>query len=149
MEQQNVYNLINFNEAAFDQKNVPPIVGGPGSLYTGVGQCSAYSTVINAFSAHPRPRRHRSIITTRLERFRRWQCQPDPQSTDSDLGPDGLFRHAWLPCLPAAEPGLSHYIDDAAMQTGTSGTICDISTSNPTTGIVNTPIAAYSDRQHH
>ena len=49
MEQQNVYNLINFNLAAFDQKNVPPIVGGPGSLYTGVGQSSAYSTVINAF----------------------------------------------------------------------------------------------------
>ncbi len=49
LEQQNVYNLVNFNRGSFDQVNVPPIVGGPGSLYTGVGQCSSYSTIISAF----------------------------------------------------------------------------------------------------
>ena len=49
LEQQNVYNLVNFQRGAFDQVNVPVIVGGPGSLYSGVGQCSAYSTVISTF----------------------------------------------------------------------------------------------------
>src|SRR5262249_14719989 len=41
MDQQNVYNMINFNMSSFDQKNVPPAVGGPGSLFPGVGQNSA------------------------------------------------------------------------------------------------------------
>ncbi len=49
LEQQNVYNLINFSRGAFDQINVPPFTPNSGSLYTGVGQCSAYSTVINTF----------------------------------------------------------------------------------------------------
>jgi prepilin-type N-terminal cleavage/methylation domain-containing protein/prepilin-type processing-associated H-X9-DG protein len=48
LEQQNVYNQINFNRSAFDQVNVPPLTGS-GSLYSGVGQCSAYMTTINAF----------------------------------------------------------------------------------------------------
>ena len=43
LEQQNVYNMINFNLAGLDQKNVPPAVGGTGGLFPGVGQNSAYS----------------------------------------------------------------------------------------------------------
>ena len=49
IEQMNVYNAINFSWSSFDQRNVPPIIGGPGSLYTGVGQGSAYTAVLNAF----------------------------------------------------------------------------------------------------
>jgi prepilin-type N-terminal cleavage/methylation domain-containing protein len=43
LEQQNLYNMINFKLAGLDQKNVPPAVGGPGSLFPRVGQNSAYS----------------------------------------------------------------------------------------------------------
>jgi len=49
MDQQKAYNMVNFNESAFDQRNVPPAVGGSGTLMPGVGQNSAYSTTINAF----------------------------------------------------------------------------------------------------
>jgi len=49
LEQQVVYNQINFMQSCFNQKNVPPAVGGSGSLFPGVGQNSAYSTVIGAY----------------------------------------------------------------------------------------------------
>ena len=49
MDQQNLYNLINFNLAALDQLNVPPAYGGSGGLFPGIGQNSAYSVTINMF----------------------------------------------------------------------------------------------------
>jgi prepilin-type N-terminal cleavage/methylation domain-containing protein/prepilin-type processing-associated H-X9-DG protein len=49
MEQSNAYNLINISHAATSSFNVPPVTGGSSSQFPGVGQCSAYSTVINAF----------------------------------------------------------------------------------------------------
>ena len=113
MEQQNVYNQINFNLAAFDQKNVPPIIGGPGSLYTGVGQNSAYSTVIQRIPL--------SVLTCTsfdqllqhlLERF--WQRVPvsDPQPTNADLGTDGLFRNTRFSRIPSPKARLSQYLND-------------------------------------
>jgi prepilin-type N-terminal cleavage/methylation domain-containing protein/prepilin-type processing-associated H-X9-DG protein len=50
MEVSNVYNLINLNLSAYDQANVPPATGhGAGNMFPGVGQNSAYSTVIGTF----------------------------------------------------------------------------------------------------
>jgi prepilin-type N-terminal cleavage/methylation domain-containing protein/prepilin-type processing-associated H-X9-DG protein len=49
LEQTNVYNLVNLSLSAYDQLNVPPAVGGNNSLFPGVGQNSAYSTVISTF----------------------------------------------------------------------------------------------------
>jgi prepilin-type N-terminal cleavage/methylation domain-containing protein/prepilin-type processing-associated H-X9-DG protein len=49
MEQQNIYNMINLSLSCFDQRNVPPAIGGSGGLFPGIGQNSAYSIAIAAF----------------------------------------------------------------------------------------------------
>jgi prepilin-type N-terminal cleavage/methylation domain-containing protein/prepilin-type processing-associated H-X9-DG protein len=50
MDQQNVFNAINLSLSCYDQMNVPPVFGNPPSnMFVGVGQSSAYSTVINTF----------------------------------------------------------------------------------------------------
>ena len=49
LDQQNVYNAINLNISAYDQANCPPVAGSPpSSMWQGVGQSSAYMTVINS-----------------------------------------------------------------------------------------------------
>jgi prepilin-type N-terminal cleavage/methylation domain-containing protein/prepilin-type processing-associated H-X9-DG protein len=140
LDQQNVYNQINFNLAAFDQKNVPPAVGGSGSLFPGIGQNSAYSTAINTFlcPSSPAP----SVINyynTCWSGFGNGSQPPVPNPPDQEWGRTDYF----------ATPGFHHGILRAlgfppayvsALADNDSGVICDISTSNPTTGLVNTPI---------
>jgi prepilin-type N-terminal cleavage/methylation domain-containing protein/prepilin-type processing-associated H-X9-DG protein len=146
MEQQNVYNQINFNLAAFDQRNVPPIVGGPGSLYNGVGQCSAYSTVINAFLCPSSPAPGSiNYYNTCWSGFGNGSQSPisNPPSeiwgrTDYFATPG--FHGSLLQKLgfPNTSTTGGYANPDSNLDTGT---ICDISTSNATTGIVNTPIS--------
>ncbi len=140
LDQQNVYNLINFNEAALDERNVPPAVGGPGSLFPGVGQNSAYSTVINTFicPSSPAPASI-NYYNTCWSGFGNGSGNPIPNPPTQIWGRTDYF----------ATPGfhgslLTALGFPAAYVTsfqGDSGTICDISTSNPITGLVNTPIA--------
>ena len=64
---------------------------------------------------------------------------PVPESTGPGVGTDRLFRHARIPRFASTELGFpAAYV---AAFAGDSGTICDISTSNPLTGLVSTPIA--------
>jgi prepilin-type N-terminal cleavage/methylation domain-containing protein/prepilin-type processing-associated H-X9-DG protein len=50
MEDSNVYNIINFSMSSYDQANVPPSTGnGANNMFPGIGQNSAYSTVISTF----------------------------------------------------------------------------------------------------
>jgi prepilin-type N-terminal cleavage/methylation domain-containing protein/prepilin-type processing-associated H-X9-DG protein len=146
MEQQNVYNQINFQLAGLDQKNVPPAVGGPGGLFPGVGQNSAYSTVISTFlcPSSPAPSSINYYNTC-------WSTYgdgsvgppiPNPPSqiwgrTDYFASPG--FHASLLQKLGFSNTGTASKYNNP--DAGDTGTICDISTSNLTTGIVNTPIA--------
>jgi prepilin-type N-terminal cleavage/methylation domain-containing protein/prepilin-type processing-associated H-X9-DG protein len=146
MEQQNVYNQINFNEAAFDQNNVPPILGGPGSLYTGVGQCSAYSTVINAFicPSSPAPASI-NYYNTCWSGFGNGSQNPIPNPPTEIWGRTDYFATPGFHGSLLQKLGFPNTSTTGGYANPDSnsdtGTICDISTSNPTTGIVNTPIA--------
>ncbi len=107
MEQQNVYNMINFNLAALDQMNVPPAAGGSGGLFPGIGQNSAYSTVINAFLCPSSPAAGQDqLLQHLLERLRQRQWQPGPQPSRPGVGPDRLLRNPGLPHELAGESGL-------------------------------------------
>jgi prepilin-type N-terminal cleavage/methylation domain-containing protein/prepilin-type processing-associated H-X9-DG protein len=146
MEQQTVYNLINFNQAAFDQQNVPPIIGGPGSLYSGVGQNSAYSIVISAFlcPSSPAPA-SLNYYNTVWSSFGDGSQPPIPNPPTQIWGRTDYFAtpgfHGSL-LQKLGFPNTSTTGGYANPDSDTdSGVIVDISTSNPTTGIVNTPIS--------
>ena len=149
LEQQNVYNLVNFNRAAFDQLNVPPIVGS-GSLYNGVGQCSAYSTVINTFICPSSPVNPSiNYYNTCWSIFGNGSAIPIPNPPTqnwgrSDYFPTCGFHGSLLAALgyPSAYVtayGLSAY-DIAHRLPNDSGVIANLATFNSTTGLVNTPI---------
>jgi prepilin-type N-terminal cleavage/methylation domain-containing protein/prepilin-type processing-associated H-X9-DG protein len=139
LDQQNVYNLINFNQCSFDQRNVPPIVGGPGPLYTGVGQDSAYSTALNTFICPSSPvAATLNYYNTVWSSFGDGNGNPVPNPPTeiwgrTDYFPTCGFHGSLLTALgfPAA------YV--SAFQ-GDSGVICNLATFSNTTGIVNTPI---------
>jgi prepilin-type N-terminal cleavage/methylation domain-containing protein/prepilin-type processing-associated H-X9-DG protein len=146
MDQQNVYNMINFNLAALDQKNVPPAVGGSGGLFPGVGQNSAYSIVINTFLCPSSPAPGAiNYYNTCWSGFGNGHGNPIPNPPDQEWGRTDYFAtpgfHGSLLQklgFPNATPG-GNYTNP--LSNADSGVICDISTSNPTTGLVNTPIA--------
>ncbi len=141
IEQQNVYNLINFNLAGLDQKNVPPAVGGSGSLFPGIGQNSAYSIVINAYICPSSP------ATPSINYYNTcWSGYGDGSGSPvaspptqiwgrTDYFPPPGFHTSLLVKLGYSQTAAN------AITASDSGTIADISTSNPTTGLVNTPIA--------
>ncbi len=137
LEQQNVYNTINFNRGAFDQINVPPIVG-TGSLYTGVGQCSAYSTVINAFICPSSPAPSSiNYYNTCWSGFGNGSANPIPSPPTqiwgrTDYFPTCGFHNSLLLAL-----GLTNVTTGGNVDTGV---IANLATFNTTTGIVNTPI---------
>jgi len=138
LEQQNVYNLINFNRGAFDQVNVPPIVGS-GSLYTGVGQCSAYSTVLNTFLCPSSPAPSSiNYYNTCWSGYGNGSGSPiaNPPTQiwgRSDYFPTCGFHGSLLALLGFPAAYVTAFGND-------SGVICNIATFNSTTGLVNTPI---------
>ena len=140
MDQQNIYNTINFNAAALDECNVPPAYGGSGSLFPGVGQNSAYSTALSVFMCPSSPVDPKiNYYNTCWSGYGNGSGNPVPSPPDQEWGRTDYFAtpgfHASLLQnlgFPAA------YV---AAFAGDSGTICDISTSNPLTGLVSTPIA--------
>ena len=140
LEQQNVYNLINFNRGAFDQINIPPFTPNSGSLYNGVGQCSAYSTSISTFICPSSPADGTiNYYNTVYSGFGDGNGSPIPNPPTNIWGRSDYF----------ATPGfhtslllnLGYSAAAAAQLTNTdSGVICDLSTVNATTKLVNTPI---------
>jgi prepilin-type N-terminal cleavage/methylation domain-containing protein/prepilin-type processing-associated H-X9-DG protein len=146
LDQQNVYNLINFNLSGFDPKNVPPAYGGPGSLYTGIGQNSAYSTVVNTFlcPSSPAPAAI-NYYNTCWSGFGNGSNPPIPNPPSQTWGRTDYFAtpgfHGSLLQklgFPNSSTTSGNYSNP--LSNSDSGVICDISTSNSTTGLVNTPI---------
>jgi prepilin-type N-terminal cleavage/methylation domain-containing protein/prepilin-type processing-associated H-X9-DG protein len=139
MEQQNVYNLVNFNRGAFDQVNVPPIVGGPGALYNGVGQNSAYSIVMNAFICPSSPAPSSiNYYNTCWSGYGNGSGSPIPSPPTqnwgrSDYFPTCGFHGSLLQALGFPSAYVTAFGND-------SGTIANIATFNPTTNLVGTPI---------
>ena len=146
MDQQNVYNLINFNLSALDQKNVPPAVGGSGSLFPGVGQNSAYSVVINMFLCPSSPAPGTiNYYNTCWSGYGNGSGSPVPSPPDQEWGRTDYFatpgfHSGLLQRLGFPNTGTSSNYANP-LSNADSGVICDISTSNPTTGLVSTPIA--------
>jgi prepilin-type processing-associated H-X9-DG protein len=140
MDQQNIYNLINFNLSAFDQQNVPPAVGGSGSLFPGIGMNSAYMTALNVFicPSSPAP----SVINyynTCWSSYGNGSGNPVPNPPNQVWGRTDYFNTPGFHASLLQKLGFpAAYV--TAQAGSDSGVICDISTSNPATGLVNTPI---------
>jgi Protein of unknown function (DUF1559) len=114
MEQQNLYNMINFNLAAFDQKNVPPAIGGTGGLFPGIGQNSAYSIVLGAFLC-PSSRAPGTInyYNTVWSGFGDGHGNPIPNPPDQEWGRTDYFATPGFHGSLTAETGLSQHVDDS------------------------------------
>jgi prepilin-type N-terminal cleavage/methylation domain-containing protein/prepilin-type processing-associated H-X9-DG protein len=140
MDQQNIYNMINFNWAALDEKNCPPAVGGPGALFPGVGQNSAYSVVINTFLCPSSPVDSKiNYYNTCWSGFGNGSGNPVPNPPVQIWGRTDYFATPGFHGSLLQKLGFpAAYV---AAQGGDSGVICDVSTSNPTTGLVITPIS--------
>jgi prepilin-type N-terminal cleavage/methylation domain-containing protein/prepilin-type processing-associated H-X9-DG protein len=135
MEQTNVYNMINFNEAALDERNCPPAYGGPGPLFPGVGQNSAYSTVINTFICPSSPAPSSiNYYNTCWSGFGNGSGNPVPNPPNQTWGRTDYFA------TPGFHSGIIALLGLPSSDAGDTGVICDISMSNPTTGLVITPI---------
>jgi prepilin-type N-terminal cleavage/methylation domain-containing protein/prepilin-type processing-associated H-X9-DG protein len=140
MDQQNLYNMINFTLAALDQKNVPPAKGGSGGLFPGVGQNSAYSVTINMFLCPSSPANSAiNYYNTCWSSYGNGSGNPVPTPPDQEWGRTDYFAtpgfHASLLTKLGFPPA---YV--TALTNTDSGVICDITTSNPVTGLVGTPI---------
>ena len=139
LEQQNVYNLINFSRGAFDQINVPPFTPNSGSLYTGVGQCSAYSTVINTLLCPSSP------VDGPINYYNTvYSSYGDGSGNPIASPPTNIWGRSDYFATPGFHASLLlklGYSQAAANQlTNTDcGVICDLSTFNAN-NIVNTPI---------
>ncbi len=141
LEQQNIYNLINFSRCFADQVNVPPFNPNSGSLYSGVGQCSAYATSINAFICPSSPvdgtiNYYNDVYST----FGDGNPPPIPSPPTEIWGRSDYFATPGFHTSLLLKLGYSAAAA-AALTNTDSGVICDISTANPTTGLVNTPIS--------
>ncbi len=135
MEQMTVYNIINFNQAALDEQNVPPAYGGPGPLFPGVGQNSAYSTVINTFICPSSPAPSSiNYYNTCWSGFGNGSGNPVPNPPTQTWGRTDYFP------TPGFHGGIIALLGLPSTDAGDTGVICDLSTSNPTTGLVNIPI---------
>jgi prepilin-type N-terminal cleavage/methylation domain-containing protein len=87
MDQQSIYNLINFNASAFDECNVPPAYGGSGSLFPGVGQNTAYSIVVSAFLCPTSPVEGRiNYYNTNWTSYGNGSGNPVPNPPDQEWG---------------------------------------------------------------
>jgi prepilin-type N-terminal cleavage/methylation domain-containing protein/prepilin-type processing-associated H-X9-DG protein len=141
MDQSNLYNMINYSLAALDQLNVPPAPGGSGGLFPGIGQNSAYSVTINMFLCPSSPAPPSiNYYNTCWSGYGNGSGNPVPNPPNQIWGRTDYFAtpgfHSSLLTklgFPAAYVTAMTYMD--------SGVICDISTSNPATGLVSTPIA--------
>ncbi len=141
MDQQNLYNMINFNWAALDQKNVPPAVGGSGSLFPGIGQNSAYSVTLSMFLCPSSPASYSiNYYNTCWSGYGNGSGNPVPNPPTQIWGRTDYFATPGFHSSLLAKLGFpASYI---AAETNTdSGVICDISTFSPVTGLVNTPIS--------
>jgi prepilin-type N-terminal cleavage/methylation domain-containing protein/prepilin-type processing-associated H-X9-DG protein len=143
LEQMNVYNAINLNLSCFDQLNVPPATGGSGTLFPGVGQCSAYSTVINTFlcPSSPAPA---SINYYNCNWSNFGNGQGTPLSSPptqiwgrTDYFPSPGFHNGILNLL--GFPNQPPIASCCAYAAGDSGTLVDLSTAN-SQGLVNIPV---------
>ena len=140
LEQQNVYNLVNFNRGAFDQINIPPFSPNSGSLYTGVGQCSAYSTFISAFICPTSPADGTiNYYNTVYSSYGDGNGNPIPNPPTNIWGRSDYFATPGFHTSLLLKLGYSAAAA-AALTSSDSGVICDLSTVNPTTNIVNTPV---------
>jgi prepilin-type N-terminal cleavage/methylation domain-containing protein/prepilin-type processing-associated H-X9-DG protein len=140
MEQSNVFNLINMNLSSFDQKNVPPAVGGSGGLFPGVGQCSAYSTVINAYLCPSSPAPGAiNYYNCNWSNYGNGSQPPVPNPPVQMWGRTDYFPTPGFHVSLLLKLG---YDANSAQGFGgrDSGTICDQSTFNQTTGLVNIPV---------
>jgi prepilin-type N-terminal cleavage/methylation domain-containing protein/prepilin-type processing-associated H-X9-DG protein len=141
LEQQNIYNMINFNLAALDQMNVPPALGGSGGLFPGVGQNSAYSIVINGFLCPSSPAPGSiNYYNTCWSSYGNGSGSPVPNPPTQIWGRTDYFATPGFHTSLLVSLGYPQAAANA-LTSSDCGTICDISTSNPTTGLVNTPIA--------
>ena len=139
LEQQNVYNLVNFNRGAFDQINIPPFTPNSGSLYNGVGQCSAYSTSISTFICPSSPVDGTiNYYNDVYSGFGDGNGNPIPNPPTNIWGRTDYFATPGFHTSLLLKLGYSAAA--AAQLTNTdSGVICDLSTVNAN-GLVNTPI---------
>jgi prepilin-type N-terminal cleavage/methylation domain-containing protein/prepilin-type processing-associated H-X9-DG protein len=140
LEQQNIYNLINLNLSFANQKNVPPFTPDSGSLYSGIGQGSAYSNVINAYicPSSPAPSSINYYNTV-------YSGVGDGSGNPIPNPPTNIWGRCDYFATPGFHPELLMKLgySPAAAQalSGTDcGVIVDLSTTNPTTGLVNYPV---------
>jgi prepilin-type N-terminal cleavage/methylation domain-containing protein/prepilin-type processing-associated H-X9-DG protein len=140
LDQQTVYNLINFNQCTFDQHNVPPIIGGPGPLYNGVGQNSAYSTAINTFICPSSP------VASTINYYNTvWSGYGDGNGNPVPNPPTQTWgRTDYFPTCgfhPTLLLALGFPVPYVIAFSGDSGVICNLATI-PTTppNLVTTPI---------
>ncbi len=140
LEQQPLYNQINFTLSAFDQQNVPPAIGGSGTLFPGVGKSSAYTTVITGFLCPSSP--VSGVINyynTCWSSYGNGSGNPVPNPPDQEWGRSDYFNTPGFHTSLLQKLGFpSAYV--IAESNTDSGVICDLSTGNPTTGLVNLPI---------
>ncbi len=139
LEQQNVYNLVNFSRGAFDQINIPPFSPNSGSLYTGVGQCSAYSTSIATLICPSSPVAGTiNYYNDVYSGFGDGNGNPIPNPPTNIWGRTDYFATPGFHKSLLLNLGYSTAAAVALTNTD-SGVICDLSTTNAN-GIVNTPI---------
>ena len=138
LEQSTIYNLVNFNAGAFDECNVPPIMG-TGSLYTGTGQLSAYNTTLNAFICPSSPAPSSiNYYNTCWSGYGNGSANPIPNPPTqiwgrTDYFPTCGFHGSLLAALGYPAAYVTAYGND-------SGAIANLASFSTTTGLVNTPI---------
>jgi hypothetical protein len=129
-----------FERKAFDQINIPPFTPNSGSLYNGVGQCSAYSTSISTFICPSSPVDGTiNYYNDVYSGFGDGNGNPIPNPPTNIWGRTDYFATPGFHTSLLEKLG---YSQAATMQlTNTdSGVICDLSTVNATTALVNIPI---------
>ncbi len=138
IEQSNIYNMINLNLSCFDQMNVPPAVGGSGSLFPGVGQNSAYSIAIAAYICPSDP------VPATINYYNEMWCGYGNGSGPPVANPPTqIWGRSDYYAMPGFDSGLPIALGYSAAGvtalsgSGDVGTICDIAQSVPGGGYGN------------
>ena len=149
LEQQNVYNLVNFSRGAFDQINIPPFTPNSGSLYTGVGQCSAYSTSISALICPSSPVDGTiNYYNDVYSGFGDGNGNPIPNPPTNIWGRTDYFATPGFHTSLLIKLGYSAAAATALTNTD-AGVICDLSTVNRHNRTCDHPDSTRSHRKYH
>ncbi len=132
MEQSNIYNMMNLNLSCYDQRNVPPAVGGPGSLFPGVGQNSVYSIAIGTYICPSDP-----VPPTINYYNMAWTYYGMGQNPPIPSPPTQIWGRTDYYAIPGFDSGLPRALGYSAAGvkalagSGDVGTICDIAQQLP------------------